>query len=76
MAKRIFIYAVLVFSFICFFVLYTDLLSLILLVIIITYPIAMLALLFIVKHKSDVKVSAKSMVCSKNSDIRDRKSVV
>ncbi len=69
MAKRIFIYAILVFFFICFFVLYTDLLSLILLVIIITYPIAMLALLFIVKHKSNIKVSAHSMVCSKNSDI-------
>ena len=69
MGKKLVIYTILLFISICFFILYVDLLSLILLVITISYPISMFAILNIVKKKSNVNISSKTMVCSKNSDI-------
>ena len=69
MAKRILIYLTIVFFSICFFILYIDLFSLIILVIAIAYPFAMLALLVIVRKNTNVNLISKNIVSAKGSDI-------
>lgn len=69
MIKQKIAYLILLIVAICFFVLYEDLLSFILLISLIAYPLAMLAVFSIVKKRCTAAISAECQSCLKNRDI-------